>query len=105
MKIKTAEEYVINKLFETENTLENTQKELLKAKETIRKLREGIDAIAEIVSLHEVYKSSEIETIFRIDFDSIESDNPAYYTILSTLKTSEKFYIDEWWSDRYGQRI
>lgn len=93
---KTAEEYIINRLYETENTLENTQKELLKAKDTIRKLKEGIDAIAEIASLHQVYKSSEIETIFRIDFDSIESSNPAYYTIFNILKTSEKFYIDEW---------
>ena len=96
MEIKTAEEYVINKLFETENTLENTQKELLKAKETIKKLKEGVDAIAEIAFLHQVYNPSETKKIFRIDFDSIENDNLAYYTILNILKTSEKFYIDEW---------
>ena len=107
MEIKTAEEYVVGKLIETEGTLKNTQEELLKAKETIKKLKEGIDIIAERASIHQVYNPFAPEDIFRIEFNSILNDSPTYDTILNILRTSEKFYTDEWfeitqkWSKKY----
>jgi len=107
MEIKTAEEYVINKLFETENILKNTQEELLKAKETIKKLKEGIDIIAERAFIHQIYKPTEIEEVFCLDFISILNDSPVYNTIFDVLRTSEKFYVGEWverskkWSNKY----
>lgn len=96
MEVKTTEEYVINKLFETENTLKSSQEELLKAKETIKKLKEGIDIIAERASIHQVYNPFAPEDIFRIDFNSILNDSPAYNIMLNILRTSKKFYTDEW---------
>lgn len=91
MEIKTTEEYVVNKLIETENTLKSTQEELLKAKETLKKLKEGIDIIAERVSLHKIYLQSQNKDSIYVEFNNIWDDNPVYNTILDVLRTSEKF--------------
>lgn len=96
MEIRTTEEYVVNRLIETEGTLKNTQEELLKAKETIKKLKEGIDIIAAgavIRKFTSEYQNNKERTY--IDFASIWDDSTFYDTILDVLKTSEKFCEDE----------
>lgn len=95
MEIKTTEEYVVSKLIETENILESTQEELLKAKETIKKLKEGIDIIASgaiIRKFTSEYQNNKERTY--IDFANIWDDNMFYDTILDVLRTSEKFCED-----------
>lgn len=104
MEIKTAEEYVVGKLIETEGTLKNTQEELLKAKETIKKLKEGIDIIAAgavIRKFTSEYQNNKERTY--IDFASIWDDNSFYDTILDVLRTSEKFYDSIQNEDEVGE--
>lgn len=95
MEIKTTEEYVVNKLIETENILESTQEELLKAKETIKKLKEGIDIIAAGAVIRKVHMTSQDKENSYIEFKRIWDDSNIYNTILDVLKTSEKFCEDE----------
>ena len=95
MEIRTTEEYVVNRLIETEGALKNTQEELLKAKETIKKLKEGIDIIAERVHMRKTYLAYQNKESTYAEFASIWDDSPAYNTILDILRTSEKFCEDE----------
>jgi len=104
MEIKTTEEYVVSKLIETENILESTREELLKAKETIKTLKEGIDIIASgaiIRKFTSEYQNNKERTY--IDFASIWDDSSFYDTILDVLRTSEKFYDSIQNEDEVGE--